>query len=101
MAGSAAAAPNPAYTVDPAPPRCGDTATYTDASTVDALLAVAQVEWDFDNNGLYEVVDDMAPFETPHTYTTRGAKMFGMKVTDNALVAGSTEEDQTVTVVTA
>jgi PKD repeat protein len=101
MAGSAAAAPNPAFTVDPAPPRCGDSATYTDASTVDPPLAVAKVEWDFDNNDEYEVVDDMAPFETTHTYTTRGAKTFGMRVTDNNLMAGSTSEDQMVTVVTA
>ena len=95
------AAPNPGYSVDPSPPRCGDSATYTDASTVDALLAVAKVEWDFDNNDAYEIVDDTAPFETPHTYNTRGAKTFGMRVTDNnALLPAVTEEDQTVTVVT-
>jgi PKD repeat protein len=96
------AAPDPAYTVDPAAPRCGDPATYTDASTVDALLAVAKVEWDFDNNGDYEVVDDMAPFQTTHTYNTLGTKTFGMRVTDNnPLPPGVTEEDQTVPVATA
>jgi PKD repeat protein len=95
------AAPNPAYTVNPAAPRCGDPATYTDASTVDPLLLVAKVEWDFDNDGAYEVVDDMAPFQTTHTYNTMGTKTFGMKVTDNALVPVATEEDQTVPVVTA
>jgi PKD repeat protein len=99
--GSAAAAPNPGYTVDPSPPRCGESATYTDASTVDALLSVAKVEWDFDNNGAYEIVDETAPFQTPHTYPTLGTKMFGMRVTDNnAPLVGVTEEDQTVNVVT-
>jgi PKD repeat protein len=96
------AAPNPAYTVDPSPPRCGDQATYSDASTVDALLAVAKVEWDFNNDGTYEVVDAAAPFQANHVYGTRGAKTFGMRVTDNAMpMAGVTAEDQTVNVVTA
>jgi PKD repeat protein len=100
-ASSAAAAPDPAYTVSPSPPRCGDPATYTDASTVDPLLAVAKVEWDFNNDGTYEVVNDAAPFQAPHTYDTRGTKTFGMRVTDNnALLPSVTEEDQSVMVVT-
>jgi PKD repeat protein len=102
LAAPAWAAPDPAYTVAPSPPRCGDAATYTDNSTVDAGLAVAKVEWDFDNDGAYEVVDEAAPFSAPHTYTTRGTKTFGMRVTDNMLLTpGVTAEDQTVSVVTA
>jgi PKD repeat protein len=100
-AAPAMAAPDPGYTVSPAPPRCGDSATYTDASTPEVGTTVTKVEWDFDNNGDYEVVDTTAPFETPHTYATRGTKTFGMRVTDNNIVLpGVGEEDQTVAVVT-
>jgi PKD repeat protein len=102
FASPASAAPNPGYTVSPSPPRCGDSATYTDASNVDALLTVAKVEWDFNNDGTYEVVDQAAPFQAAHTYTTRGTKTFGMRVTDSAAApaTGVTAEDQTVNVVT-
>jgi PKD repeat protein len=100
-AASAVAAPDPGYTVSPAQPRCGDPATYTDASIPELGTAVSKVEWDFDNNGDYEVADTAAPFETTHTYATRGTKTFGMKVTDNnILVPTFAEEDQTVTVIT-
>jgi PKD repeat protein len=101
FAPAAIAAPNPAFTVDPAQPRCNDSATFTDNSTADPLLAVAKVEWDFDNDGVYEVVNAMAPFQAAHTYRSRGPQTFGMRVTDNApLMPGVMEEDQTVNVVT-
>jgi PKD repeat protein len=101
FASPALAAPNPAFTVSPSPPRCGDQATYTDASTFDPLLAPSKVEWDFNNDGTYDVVDDAAPFTAMHTYATRGGKVFGMRVTDTAVpTAGVTEEDQLVNVVT-
>jgi PKD repeat protein len=102
FASPALAAPDPAFTVAPSPPRCGDLATYTDASTVGALLTVTKVEWDFDNDNTFEESDDAAPFQATHRYGTRGTKTFGMKVTDSALpTPASTEEDQTVNVVTA
>ena len=101
FASPALAAPNPSFTVSPLPPRCGDSATYSDASTVDALLAVAKVEWDFNNDGTYDVVDDTAPFQAVHTYETSGIKNFGMRVTDNALpTAGVTAEQQATIVAT-
>ena len=100
FASPAVAAPNPGFTVSPSPPRCGDQATYTDASTVDALLTVAKVEWDFNNDGTYDVVDDLAPFTANHTYSTRGSKTFGMRVTDNNPADAPVAEDQTVSVVT-
>lgn len=95
------AAPDPGFTVNPNPPQCNDAATYTDNSTVDPLRAVAKVEWDFNNDGTYEISDEIAPFQAPHTYDSFGAKTFGMRVTDNTPVTpGVTAEDQTVLVAT-
>jgi PKD repeat protein len=98
----ALAAPDPSFTVSPDPPVSGQSATYTSTSTVDAGVAVAKVEWDFDNDGTFEVVDEAAPWTAPHTYATAGAKPFAMRVTDNnALLPMVTTEAQTVTVAQA
>jgi PKD repeat protein len=102
FAPAALAAPDPAFTVSPSPPRCGDTATYTDASTFDPLLAPSKVEWDFNNDGTYDVIDETAPFTATHVYGTRGGKTFKMRVTDTAIpTPGVTEELELVNVVTA
>ncbi len=99
---SAWAAPNPSYSVAPNPPVSGQTATYTSTSTVDALLAVAKVEWDWDNNGTFDTVDEAAPWTATHVYPTAGAKTFQMRVTDNTPVTPLvTTEAQTVTVAQA
>jgi PKD repeat protein len=96
---SALAAPDPSYSVSPDPPIQKQAATYTSTSTADPLLAVAKVEWDFDADGVFEVVDETAPFDATHTYSTPGEKTFVMRVTDNLpLLPGVTTENQTVIV---
>ena len=97
----ALAAPTASFTVDPNPAVSGVPATYTSTSTADTGFEVAEVDWDFDNDGDYEVKDTTAPFTTTHTYGIAGTRTFGMKVTDNTpLVPLSTTATKTVTVVT-
>ncbi|MBA3262785.1 MAG: PKD domain-containing protein [Thermoleophilaceae bacterium] len=98
----ALAAPDPSFTVSPDPPVSEQSATYTSTSTADVGFAVAKVEWDFDNDGTFEVTDEAAPWTATHTYPTAGTKTFVMKVTDNnALLPSVTSENQTVTVAQA
>jgi PKD repeat protein len=95
----ASAAPDPSFSVDPSPPLHGQAATYTSTSTVDVGVTVAKVEWDFNRDGVFEVVDDAEPFTATHTYATPGQQQFDMRVTDSALVLpGVTTETQTVDV---
>jgi PKD repeat protein len=102
FAAPAVAAPTASFTVAPDPPVSGQPATYTSTSTADPLLAVAKVEWDFDNDGTFEVVNDAAPWTATHTYATAGAKTFVMRVTDNTpLIPQVTTTPQTVTVAQA
>jgi len=84
--------------VNPNPPVSGEPATYTSTS-VSAGQTVTRVEWDFNNDGTYEVDDTTAPFETQHTYANAGAKTIGMRVTDDA-GAVSAEAQPPLTVVT-
>jgi PKD repeat protein len=98
----ALAAPDPSFTVSPDPPVSGQSATYTSTSTTDTGFTVTKVEWDFDNDGTFDVTDDAAPWTAAHTYATAGAKTFGMRVTDNdPLLPLGTTEPQTVTVAQA
>lgn len=101
FASPALGAPTVSFTVNPDPAVSGVPATYTSTSTADAGFQVAEVDWDFDNDGDYEVKDTTAPFTTTHTYAVSGTRTFGMKVIDNnALVPMSTTATKTVTVVT-
>jgi PKD repeat protein len=101
FASPALAAPTASFTVDPNPAVSGVPATYTSTSTADTGFEVAEVDWDFDNDGDYEVKDTTAPFTTPHTYGIPGNRTFGMKVTDNTpLMPLVTTATKTVTVVT-
>jgi PKD repeat protein len=101
LASPALALPTASFTVNPAPPVSGVSATYTSTSTADPLFEVAEVDWDFDNDGDFEVKDTTAPFTAAHTYANAGTKTFQMKVIDNnALAPAVTTAPKTVTVVT-
>jgi PKD repeat protein len=99
---SAFAAPTATFTVSPDPPVSGQPATYTSTSTADVGASVSKVEWDFNNDGTYDVIDEAAPWTASHTYATPGAKTFVMRVTDNnILVPGVTTDAKTITVAQA
>jgi PKD repeat protein len=98
-ASPALGAPVPSFTVSPNPPVSGVEATYTSTSTADDTFAVAEVDWDFDNNGDYEVKDTTAPFTATHTYARAGAKTLKMRVVDNAATPVETVQEKNVIVV--
>lgn len=101
-AASAFAAPTATFTVSPDPPVSGQSATYTSTSTADIGASVTKVEWDFNNDGTFDVIDEAAPWTATHTYATAGAKTFVMRVTDNnILTPGVTTDPKTVTVAQA
>ena len=78
----ATAAPVPSYTVAPNPPIAGEAATFTSTST-SAGQTITRVEWDFQSDGVPEVVDTTAPFTAAHIYPNAGSKTLRLTVTDS------------------
>jgi PKD domain len=85
FAASATAAPAPSYTVFPNPPIAGEPAAFTSTSTA-SMGSVTRVEWDFQSDGVADVVDTTAPFTAVHTYPNAGSKTLRMTVTEGPSV---------------
>jgi hypothetical protein len=90
LAAPATAAPVPSYTVFPNPPIAGEPAAFTSTSTASIGQSITRVEWDFQSDGVADVVDLTPPFTAVHTYPNAGSKTLRMTVTENALVAPTT-----------
>ena len=82
LAAPATAAPVPSYTVFPNPPIAGEPAAFTSTST-SAGQSITRVEWDFQSDGVPEVVDTTAPFTAAHIYPNAGSKTLRLTVTDS------------------
>ena len=90
LAVPATAAPVPSYTVVPNPPIAGEPATFTSTSTATTGQSITRVEWDFQSDGVAEVIDTAAPFTAVHIYPNAGSKTLRMSVTENPLVPVTT-----------
>jgi PKD repeat protein len=82
LAAPATAAPVPSYTVFPNPPIAGEPAAFTSTST-SAGQSITRVEWDFQSDGVPEVIDTTAPFTAAHIYPNAGSKTLRLTVTDS------------------
>jgi PKD repeat protein len=82
LASPATAAPVPSYTVFPNPPIAGEPAAFTSTST-SAGQTITRVEWDFQSDGVPEVIDTTAPFTAAHIYPNAGSKTLRLTVTDS------------------
>jgi hypothetical protein len=87
-AGTALAVPpRPSYTVTPNTPTAGlpaqfdSTSEVTDDPPPAPPRTITSVEWDFDNNGIWDGTGDMP---LPFTYPDPGTKSLRMRVTDSA-----------------
>ena len=82
LAAPATAAPVPSYTVFPNPPIAGEPAAFTSTST-SAGQSITRVEWDFQSDGVPEVIDTTAPFTAAHIYPNAGSKTLRLTVADS------------------
>src|SRR4051812_3213462 len=73
--------PGAAFSVDPAAPIVGQTATFTAAPNEDPAAQVVRHEWDFDGDGTYDA-DTGAARTVQHTYTGVGHITAKLRVTD-------------------
>ena len=86
LAPAAMAAPTADFDVDPDPPIAGTAAQFTSTSTADPGREIAQVQWDFQNDGTWDATANGAGVSDPvsHTYPSAGTWSVRMRVEDDA-----------------
>ena len=93
---SALAAPTPSFTVTPASPQSGITATFTSTSTAPDPFTISSIEWDFDGNGSI----DATGTPVQHAFPTAGSYTVNMRATSTELLDNQATATATVVVTT-
>jgi PKD repeat protein len=93
---SALAAPTPSFTVTPASPQSGITATFTSTSTAPDPFTISSIEWDFDGNGSIDATGD----SVQHAFPTAGSYTVNMRATSTELLDNQATATATVVVTT-
>src|SRR5919108_598084 len=92
-----ATTPEASFTHSPATPLVGEAVTFTpSASDAADGDTIAQVEWDFEDDGTYDAVSAPVDASVQHAYQAAGTYTVRMRVTDSS--AESTEVTRDVTV---